>query len=269
VTLTIASRDGSDIRAFDEGSGPVILVLHPGLDDGRGWGKVAKRLMSRFRVIRIHRRQYREDLKQGTRVSIAREVDDVLAVVEAVGEPMIVVGHSSGAVVALESIAAMPTAFVGAVIYEPPIVVDELLGGPNGAIHRRAREALQSGKPGKAMSIFLTDIAKLPPTVARMAGSFTTLVPRYRKLVPGQLDDSEAIDELGNRLNEYKTIKIPVVLVGGEKSPPHLARRFDALQRAIPHAERILMHKRGHDANLKAPGQLAEIITSLADRVLR
>jgi pimeloyl-ACP methyl ester carboxylesterase len=98
VTLTIASHDGSDIRAFDEGSGPVILVLHPGLDDGRGWGKVAKRLMSRFRVIRIHRRQYREDLKQGTRVSIAQEVDDVTAVVKAVGEPMIVVGHSSGEV---------------------------------------------------------------------------------------------------------------------------------------------------------------------------
>jgi pimeloyl-ACP methyl ester carboxylesterase len=60
--ITAVSADGTDARAFDEGQGPVILVIHPGLDDGRSWKKVAARLARRFRVVRIVRRHYRVDL---------------------------------------------------------------------------------------------------------------------------------------------------------------------------------------------------------------
>jgi hypothetical protein len=52
--ITTAS-DGVDVRAYDEGSGPSIVVLGPGLDDGTGWRKVATRLVDRYRVIRVHR----------------------------------------------------------------------------------------------------------------------------------------------------------------------------------------------------------------------
>jgi hypothetical protein len=39
LVITTAS-DGVDVRAYDEGSGPSIVVLGPGLDDGTGWRKV-------------------------------------------------------------------------------------------------------------------------------------------------------------------------------------------------------------------------------------
>jgi pimeloyl-ACP methyl ester carboxylesterase len=66
------------------------------MDDGRSWGKVAARLAPRFRVVRLHRRQYRLDIATGSPWTIAQEVDDVLAVAKVIGEPMLVVGHSSG-----------------------------------------------------------------------------------------------------------------------------------------------------------------------------
>jgi pimeloyl-ACP methyl ester carboxylesterase len=55
--ITTTAPDGSSVRAYDEGQGPVILFLHGGMDEGASWARVAARLRSRFRVLRLHRRQ--------------------------------------------------------------------------------------------------------------------------------------------------------------------------------------------------------------------
>src|SRR5690349_20424210 len=72
--LTTTAADGTDVRAFDEGRGPVILVLPGGMDDGRTWRKVAAALGARFRVLRLHRRRYRLDIPTRTPPTIAEEV---------------------------------------------------------------------------------------------------------------------------------------------------------------------------------------------------
>jgi hypothetical protein len=64
VFLTAVAADGTTVRARDEGRGPAILILHPGMETGTRYKKVARILEDRFRVIRLHRRQYRLDLKR-------------------------------------------------------------------------------------------------------------------------------------------------------------------------------------------------------------
>jgi pimeloyl-ACP methyl ester carboxylesterase len=73
--------------------------------------------------VRLHRRQYRLDIKRAC--SIAQEAEDVLAIARVIGDPVLLVGHSSGGVVALEALAALPSTFAGAVLYEPPVVIGE------------------------------------------------------------------------------------------------------------------------------------------------
>lgn len=165
--ITTTSADGTTVLAADEGRGPAVLVLHPGSDDGRTWGKVAGLLAARFRVVRLHRRQYRLDLTAGSPFSIAQEVDDVLAVAKVTGEPVLLVGHSSGAVVALEALVASPSTFAGAVLYEPALVIGPPLGGE--AV-KQARAALAAGKPGRAMVIWLRDVIRLPRGLPGWAG---------------------------------------------------------------------------------------------------
>ena len=122
-TLTTTAADGTAVRALDEGKGPVILILHPGMDTGTQYKKVADILSRRFRVIRLHRRQYRLDLKKSPRLgdwcTVAQEVEHVLAIVKVIDAPAVLYGHSSGGPVALESLLASPSSFAGAVIYEP------------------------------------------------------------------------------------------------------------------------------------------------------
>jgi pimeloyl-ACP methyl ester carboxylesterase len=272
--LTVTSADGTDVRAYDEGHGPAVVLLGPGLDEGTRCRKMAAILAKRFRVIRLHRRQYRLDLKAdpklgGSPCTVAQEVEDALAVVRAVGEPVVIYGHSDGAVVALEALAASPSSFAGAVIYEPAAVIGPPLAGEGGEVLTQARVALAAGRPGKAIAIFLHGAVGLPRWQAWLAGLFTTLTPRYRRLVPAQLDMLEALDQLGVRLDTYAQINVPTVLLGGDRNPAHIPERLDAIERVMPNTERVVMHKRDHGADLKHPTEVARVIEALADKVLR
>nr|BFE78794.1 hypothetical protein GCM10020093_013950 [Planobispora longispora] len=235
--IVATSADGVQVRAADEGQGPAVVVLHGGLDDGSQWRKVAGRLTPRLRVVRIHRRQYRLDLTPSS--TIAQEVEDVRTVVAALGGgPVLLVGHSSGGVVALEAALALPGAFTGLVLYEPPVVVGSSLGG---AATAAARAALARGRRGKALEIFIRDVVRLPPWQAWLVGAVTCVHPELRAFVPRQIDDLQAIDQLGERLDAYRAVGIPTVLLGGETSPAHLGERLDALARVLPAAERVTL----------------------------
>lgn len=273
--LTTTSADGTSVRAYDQGHGPAIVLLGPGLDDGTRCRRLAKLLATRFRVVRLHRRQYRLDLKADPKLrsapcAVADEVQDVLAVVRAIGAPVVLYGHSDGGVVALEALAASPSAFVGGVIFEPAAVIGPPLSGEGGRVLTQARAALAAGRPGKAIAIFSRGAVGLPRWQAWLAGLGVAVVPRYRRLVGCQLDSLEALDQLGVRLDTYATINVPTVLLGGgsKRNPAHMAERLDAIQRVLPHAQRVVMPKRDHGADLKHPKDVARVIETLADKVL-
>jgi pimeloyl-ACP methyl ester carboxylesterase len=254
------ASDGTDVQAFNEGSGPVILVVPPGMDDGSGYAKVAAALADRFRVLRLRRRQYRLDLPAP--VTIPEEVRDIAAVVQAVGEPVLLFGHSSGAVVALEALVAMPDAFTGAVLYEPPVVTDLPLGEPGA--EAAARAAVDAGKPGAALEIFVRDVVRIPPTAAWLTRAAVPFMPKYKALVPRQIDDLSSIIALGDRRDAYSAIDTRVLLLGGAKSPSHLGARLDALQRILPRCSRTVMESQGHTANAQGVDELAGIIARFA-----
>ncbi|HWS37673.1 MAG TPA: hypothetical protein VN408_33710 [Actinoplanes sp.] len=92
-------------------------------------------------------------------------------------------------------------------------------------------------------------------------------LPRWRRLIPRQLDDNAAIDALGDRRTAYTAISHPVLLLGGERSPRHLAARLSALAAVIPGAERVSLQGQGHGANLRAPARVAAVVADFADRL--
>jgi len=261
MALIVRADDGVDVRAAVQGDGPAILIVHGGHDDGSSWRQVAELLSPRWRVVRLHRRQYRLDLAASLPCSIAREAGDVLALAEAIGEPVVLVGHSSGGVVALEALVRSPARFAGAVLYEPPIHLrphewDAAIG--------RAARLMASGRVAAAMRVHLRDIVKLPGPLAWLAALGIVASPKMRALAPHQIADDAAINDLGVRLDAYGHIDVPTVLLGGDRSPAHLAERLDALSRAIPGAAKVVLRGQGHVANVRAPGEVAKVIEDLA-----
>jgi pimeloyl-ACP methyl ester carboxylesterase len=261
-SLTAVAVDGTQAQAVDEGLGMPILVLHGGMGDSGVWSPVTDRLRDRFRTVRLHRRQYRLDLPR--KVTMPQEVEHVAAIARQLDRPLLV-GHSSGAVLALEALVADPELYSGGVLYEPPAVIDEPLGGGSNEI---ARGVLEEGKPGKAFAIFLRDMVQMRPATARLIGALVGMRAELRDRVERQLDDNDAINALGVRLDAYAKLEMPILLVGGDKSPKHLGERLDALEKVLPHTRRLLMHGQGHNAERSAPDRLAAAITKHIDEEL-
>ncbi|GAA3339950.1 hypothetical protein GCM10020358_25650 [Amorphoplanes nipponensis] len=257
--MRVMTADGTEAEAAEEGIGTPILVIHGGMGDPTVWQPVTELLHDRFRTVRLHRRQYRMDLPRP--VSMADEVGHVTAIAGQLDRPVLV-GHSSGAVLALEALVAEPEAYAGAVLYEPPLVIDAPLSADRLAA---ARAALARDKPGRALSIFMRDVVGMSAVPAWLVGSFIGRHPEYRRRVVRQLDDNDAIDALGVRLAAYARLEMPILLLGGDRSPRHLTERLDALERALPRTRRVLMHGQGHNAERRAPQRVARAIAAFID----
>jgi hypothetical protein len=55
------------------------------------------------------------------------------------------------------------------------------------------------------------------------------------------------------------------VLLSGDRSPAHLIERLDAIERVMPNAERVVLHKLDHGADLKAPQEMVRAIDKVRD----
>ncbi|MPZ83576.1 MAG: alpha/beta fold hydrolase [Actinophytocola sp.] len=247
---------GATVVVTDLGEGPAILLVHPGSTTAAAWAGCAAALSDRFRVLSHDRPTYRRVPALRGAAAMDAEVDEVLAIADVAMEPVLLVGHSSGGVVALESALAAPERFSGLVLYEPPVAVDAPLGGD---ALRRARSALDAGAPGRAMAIFVRDISGGSPLLARLFS---------RRWAAAQLADAEAIESLGVGLDRYAGLDLPTLLIGGERSPAHLRARLDALAAVLPRVDRtVILPGQGHLATLRAPHLVTAAIASFADRV--
>jgi pimeloyl-ACP methyl ester carboxylesterase len=259
------SADGTDLHATDVGQGRPILIVHGGMQRASRWEDTAELLAHRWRIIALERRVYGLSGEPQSAYSFAREAEDVVALLEAIGEPAIVLGHSSGGVATLEAALRKPP--TGLMLYEPPVPLKHLHFGDDLA---RADAALASGDADEALRIFFVDMVGIPPEwAAHMQNN-----PDYpggwaemMRLLPMQLEDVRAMRGLPHDVDRYAAIAVPTLLIEGEMSPPHLRQRLAVLHKALPHSELTTINGHGHSANLEAPDLMAEIIDGFASRV--
>ena len=248
----------------ESGRGPAILLIHGGSNDGSAWSRVVEALPADLRSLRYDRYLYRTTPVTGGADAMEHEVDDVLAIADAVDGPLLVVGHSSGAVVALE--AALRRDFAGLLLYEPPVADVAPIGGE---ALRRARAALDAGDPDQAIAIHLREIVGGPATLVALMKVLPPVRRAMRRLAAGQIADDEALESLGVGLERYRRVTLPVVLLGGGRSPAHLRRRLTALAEVLPTVDSVvIMPTQGHIATLRSPREVAGIIAEFARRVL-
>ncbi|WP_329122150.1 alpha/beta fold hydrolase [Streptomyces sp. NBC_01465] len=262
--LLAVSEDGTPITALDEGtreisaSRPVLLVVHPGGSDISTWDAVARSLAADFRVVRVRRRIYVSGADIAPDHSMADEAADILAVARLLGpRPVFLVGHSSGAVAALEAARAEPSAFGGLFLYEPPLPTRSLLAGVAGL---RARAAIDAGDPVEAMRIHMRDVVRMPaPEVDGMFAD-PRIAAAFAVHAAAQITDDEALDALGVGIDRFKGLELPVTLLEGDQSPEHLRERTADLAAVLPDARIVTLVGEGHIAQLTAPDRLESAI---------
>ena len=119
----VVSTEGDDLYYKVRGEGKALIFISPAGGDGDGYFPVAKNLSDKYKVITYDRRaNTRSTMNFPDYFEIRQQSRDALAVLHAAGEESaIVVGNSSGAVIALDLATAYPEAVHAAIVHEAAI----------------------------------------------------------------------------------------------------------------------------------------------------
>ena len=115
---TARSADGTKIAYERTGDGPVLILVGGALNNRHSADALVPHLAEKFSVVAFDRRG-RGDSTDTPPYAPAREVEDLKALIDAVGGSAMVFGHSSGAVLSLEA-AADGAAITRLAVNEPP-----------------------------------------------------------------------------------------------------------------------------------------------------
>src|SRR5438093_2753782 len=120
----VTSKDGTSI-AFDRlGEGPPVILVCGGSVDRMSNAGVAALLAPHFTVFNYDRRG-RGDSGDTAPYAVAREVEDIDALVDEAGGSAFLYGSSSGAVLALEAARKLSTRITKLALWEPPFILDD------------------------------------------------------------------------------------------------------------------------------------------------
>jgi pimeloyl-ACP methyl ester carboxylesterase len=253
----VTSRDGTQIAWTRSGNGPP-LVLSPGLTGHhKVWDAMLSTLEPRFSVYTFDRRGRGDsgDADPNT-FDIAREADDLLALLEAIGEPAHLFGHSSGAINALEA-ALRAEQLLTLQLYEPPFRVDRE-HVPRDA-YARVKALHDAGDREGVVELFLREeigltpaqIDEIRPTPAwerRVA-----IAHIFTREIRGVLD---YVFEPAR----FTTLQTPTLLILGSDSPPQFRPTIEALHSALPNSRIVVMPGQQHNAPATGPEQLTGVM---------
>jgi pimeloyl-ACP methyl ester carboxylesterase len=155
MTGAVQSADGTPIAYERSGSGPPLVIVGGAFNDAASAQPLAWLLAGHFTVYRYDRRG-RGASGDTPPYAPDREIEDLAAVIDAAGSPVRLFGHSSGAVLALETAAVLgPERVARLALYEPPYAGgrDEPDGRPD--LGDRVSALVAAGRRGEAVEAFM------------------------------------------------------------------------------------------------------------------
>lgn len=215
----------------------------------------------RFTVYRMDRRG-RGESGDGDDYSIEREFEDVSALVEAIGDPVLVVGHSYGAEVTLGALLLTPN-IKKFVHYEGGIPAVY----PTPARHIDHIQALiDNGDREAALATLFRDIVGIDPDEFRTVSGEEAWAARLRNVhtLPRELRAENDFDvtAIEDRLRKVDT---PILLLLGGESPRGLVEPSERLAVILPTSRVENLAGEGHAAMFGSPGAFVEIVNRFFD----
>lgn len=257
VTGHARSLDGTRIGFERTGSGAPLLLVHGTSADRTRWPLVLPRLAQRFTVYAMDRRGRGLSGDAG-RYDIEREFEDAAAVIDAIGEPVHVLGHSFGALVALE--AALRTRNVRRLaLYEPLVHTGEPFY-PEG-LREHLESLVAGGEPEAALVTFLREAvgySEADLSAARTdARSWAGRVGAAHTIAREFADADYRIEP-----ERLARLEAPALLLSGGATDPHLRRSTEMVHHALPGSRVEVMEGEGHIAMNTSPDRFVEIVTA-------
>jgi pimeloyl-ACP methyl ester carboxylesterase len=257
MTGSCIDVNGASLYYEECGHGPPLILIHGGLASHNQWDSVVTELMRHFRVITSDSRGHGRSTNPGGQLSYAHIADDTAALIAALGltDP-VVGGWSDGGQVALE-LGARHCGTARALIIGA--AYPDFAAGLRDA-HRTLLGADDAGVPDlQELDAQLGDAAELIKS-AHPGGTeqWTQLV---RQTAPMWLDYA------GLGADELRRIRVPTLVVVGDRDELIPLELAIALYRALPEAELAICPRMEHDG--PTPERAAVFASLIRDFALR
>lgn len=239
----ITSKDGTTIGFRRSGAGQPLLLVHGTTADHSRWSPILPHFEQHFTVYAMDRRG-RGGSGDSPDYDIMREAADVAALVEAIGEPTFILGHSYGAVCSLE--ASLLTDRVSRLIlYEPPIPTGLPMYPPE--VPGRMQALVDSGDLEAALELFFKEVVKMPEYELKAYRQLPVWKVRIQlaPTVPREM----VFDQTYNfNVEKFAGFQVPTLLLLGGDSPPLFQRATELLDSALPNSQVVTLAGQQHIA---------------------
>ena len=149
----VTSKDGTSIAYDRGGSGPAVILVGGGLDDGAENAPLALELAGQFTVYNYARRG-RGDSGDTLPYALEREIEDIEALTAEAGGSAHLFGVSSGGALALEA-AAAGIAVDRLAVYDVPYCLASDLVQRSREFTEQLGPVLADGRRGDALELFM------------------------------------------------------------------------------------------------------------------
>lgn len=236
----VTSTDGTTIGFRRYGTGPALVLIHGGMNAAQDLGDLASLLSDAFTVLVPDRRGRGMSGPFGPDHTIAKQVQDLRAILDRTGARF-VFGLSAGGLVALEAAAELAQ-ITRLAVYEPPLTPSA--DGTSWDWLARFDKEIAAGKLGAALvtaAVGTGDtsmIIRLPRLLTEPFLDFA-ISAQARASKPGEValkdlvlsmhDDAAMVRAKAGQLRSFGRVQAKVLLMSGRRSPPELREPVRAL----------------------------------------
>jgi pimeloyl-ACP methyl ester carboxylesterase len=259
--------DGCDLYYEEAGGGAPILLIHPSGATASTWGSAVDELARMGQVITYDRRGYARSGGEPVR-KVSTHTADAAALLERLGAaPAVVVGTSSGAIIAIDLAVRRPDLVRAVIEHEGPWRFTRHL--PTGSQIRTFATMgsfVLRGRPSDAAEALLRSAYGY-----REGGSAWDAFPDEWRRVGRENAKATLWDFLttiGNHptAKDLATISVPVVCSYGARSPDFMVRCTRSFAAAIPGAKGHRIDGAAHAAPFDATTDFVELIADTMRR---
>jgi predicted ATPase/DNA-binding SARP family transcriptional activator len=238
AVATVTSADGTPIAYERWGDGPPLVLVGGALNDRATFVPLAKRLAERFSAVTYDRRG-RAESGDVPPYAVAREIEDLAAVVALLGGPAYAFAVSSGSVLVAEAVTAgVPIA--GMALIEPPFILDDSRQPMPTDFAVRLEKLIAAGRRGDAVELFLTTAVEMPAEVVAPMRS-APLWADLEAMAHTIAYDLAVMGDFSLPPHWAEAITVPALIIDGAQSAVWRQTASQVVAEVLPRARRCTL----------------------------
>lgn len=252
---TVTSEDGTIIAYDKAGTGtPLILVggafEQRAMDSETAHLAASPLLLEHFTVIHYDRRG-RGDSGDTLPFAVAREIDDIEALIDASGGSAFVFGISSGAALAFEAARSLGAKVKKLALYEPPYNDDPDARQAWRTFRTELDAVLAEGRNADAVDLFMSLLGVPPEHLIGMREY--PMWGMWEAVAPTIAYDAAALgDEAAVPVDKARALTVPTLIMNGSESYPFMAVSAGALADALPNSQHRVLEGQTHEVSAES-----------------